>query len=380
MKVERIATADAFRALEPAWNALVARFPGQSVFLRHEWLRNAFAFLLAPDRSHWTLALPDGDGLAGALPLLLCRDRWRFLALRELRFPTDPIALSVRCDLLLDAERDAGAAVEAIGRHLAARKDDWDRCVLDAVPEDSPLLAHLDRLAAAGLRLRPVEASWGLHRLAVEGDWDGYLKRQTSHLRQHLRREERKLRALGDVETAFLTEPADVAAAVDAFFEIEKTVSKRERGNYTPLTARHRDYYASLFGDLARSKRALAALLRIDGAPAACILGARHDRVMVTLNDVFHPRYAAGYPGHGLRKALVRHAFENGYRLIDFNGHGPHIERWRTRAARFYRIEIFSPSRYGRLLEGYRHRLRPAVRRLLPGKPAPSDGRDRGLA
>ena len=222
-----------FSGLEAPWNALVERDSRHSVFLRHEWLRNAFTYF-APDRDPWTIIVRNGDAMIGALPLMRYADRWRGFPVRTLGFATDPMTLNLRSDLIA-ADADAAAAIGRIGSFLADHRGEWDYCILDAVPEDSPLLALANGLLAPGVRIRSTDLSWVLHCLDVEGDWDSYFNSHSHHSRKRLRRDARKLEKLGEIQTEFFGRPDDVERAVEIFFQIEQVVSKRSRYNYTPL-------------------------------------------------------------------------------------------------------------------------------------------------
>lgn len=372
---------DDFSSLSENWKEIVDKSHGSTVFSTHEWLSAAFGFFPPPSRP-WVVVVHNTQGspVLGA-PLRMVQERWRGVPVRTLHFPTDPVALGVRCDLIVQNDKEE-TAVQAFAQFLKQRSDEWDYCCLDALPAGSTVLRYTELFEAAGLKPSSPSPSWNLHRLRVVESWDDYFATHGSHSRQHIRREARKLAALGAVTIDFAEHTSDVDRAIGTFFAIEERVSKRQRDNYTPLSDALKTYYRSLFAQLASTGAAYPCIMRIDGKPAACILAARHRNVIYTLNDVFDPDFEAGYPGHGLRRAVVEHAWNNHFEAIDFNGWGPHIERWRTEGHPHYRIELFSPSPRGRALRAYRSRLSPLLKRVLGKQPenADIDLSERGFA
>ncbi len=381
LNVELVDSLAEFMALAPEWDAALARSPGASVFLTHAWLVGSWSFL-APGRQLHALVLRDGRRLLGALPMALEKQRWRGFTVRTLVFLTDPVTCNVRSDMLVDG--DPEQAVEAFGRYLRATRGQWDAAVLDSMSAESPLVAGYDAFCAAGRVLgRPLEEYWRLHNLPVETDWDAYMQQHTAHSREHMRRERAKLARLGGVTSEFSVEPAAVLVGLELFLSLEQRTAKRRKDDYTVLDERLQSYLRAQFRGLANAGFAIVATLRLDGVPVASALLARFQGVIHTLNDVYDAQFEKAYPGHYLRGEIVRYAWQEGYRTVDFNGYGQHLQRWRTHPRSFYRALFYSSSAYGRFLSMCKFMLVPALRRLVPARwqppiPALRPG-DRGL-
>lgn len=364
LRVELVDSLPGFAALMSEWNAALARSDRASIFLTHEWLSGSWSFL-APGRELRILVVRDGKRFVGALPLALEKQRWRGLPLRCLVFLTDPVTGNVRSDLLVDTDPDH--AVSALGGFLHATRREWDMCVLNSMQVDSLLAMRYDTFReAARLHAQPLEEYWRLHYLPVKGDWKDYLQSHTGHLRAHLRRERAKLERLGRVSCEFTEEPGAVLAAVEIFFMLERTSAKHRRGDYTPLDERLKTYLRVQFRGLAGARFALVATLRLDGVPIASILAARYGDAIHTLNDVFDANFAKAYPGHYLRGEIIRYAWQAGYRMVDFNGYGSHLQRWRTIPRSCYRAVFYSSSAYGGFLFACKNRIIPILRRVVP--------------
>lgn len=359
-------------ALDPQeWDALVKASPASSVFLTYAWLTACWTFLAPGRRLRMLLIRRDGR-LVGGLPLAEERTRLRGLPVRKLLLLTDPVTTNVRSDLV--APENSAECLDAVIHHLRSRRSSWDVLHLDSLPATSPLLTSRNFF-----RMASPEKYWVLHRLAVTGSWEEYLAGQTTHFCEHYRRERAKLVRLGDVDAEFADTPQAVAEAVDVFFRVEAASGKQQRADYTPLQGALKQYYYQLFRNLAAARYALVATLKLNGEPVASILAAQLNGTIYTLNDVFDQRLRKQYAGHYLRGELVRYAWQQGYRAVDFNGYGSHIERWRTQGQPHYRLIAYSPSWYGGLLAVYKRKLVPTLRRYFPAPVPPQKPGDRGI-
>ena len=375
----------AFARLACVWEELLAQSTPRHVFLTHAWLQAAWSFV-ADRRALRVLLLRDAGGtLRAALPLTLERLRIRGLPVRQLAFLTDPITGCVRSDLIAATDWRL-AAVQACGHWLHTTRRDWDGCVPDAVTTASPLLAHHDRLGAAGVPAEAARPQWVVHRRPLAGSWETYLASLGAHLRGHLRQESRRLHASGAVEQEFARSRAAVCAALEDFLALEKITRKQARTDYTPFDARLTTFHRTLLDSLAADGHALVARLLIDGHCAAVILATCHDGEVHTLNDMYHPDFQRARPGHALRGALLEWAWRQGLAAVDFNGYGPHLERWRTVGQPLYRLHLYSPTARGRLLRTWREHCIPWARRQLPAallpaarRPRSTPGGQRGL-
>lgn len=359
-------------ALDPQeWDALVKASPASSVFLTYAWLTACWTFL-APGRRLRVLLIRRHGRLVGGLPLAEERTRLRGLPVRKLLLLTDPVTTNVRSDLV--APENSSECLDAVIHYLRSRRSSWDVLHLDSLPATSPLLTSRNFF-----RMASPEKYWVLHRLAVTGSWEEYLAGQTTHFCEHYRRERAKLVRLGSVVAEFAESPQAVAAALEIFFRIEAASGKQKRDDYTPLQGPLRQYYYKLFYNLAASGYALIATLTLDGQPIASILAAQLNGIIYTLNDVFDQRFRKQYAGHYLRGEMVRHAWQQGYQAVDFNGYGSHLQRWGTRGQPHYKLIAYSPSLYGGLLALYKQKLVPALRRCFPAPSAPHKPGDRGV-
>ncbi len=365
LNVEVIDDIDAFEPLEKEWNALLDRYLHGNVFLKHQWLVNYWKAFGTGCKLK-VILVREGERLVGAVPLILQTICWKKLPIRLLSFMTDPLSANVRSDFILPEEGEE--TVKALTAYLYETRLEWDVCILNAVSEESTLLSLYPRtFGASPLRALEPELYWVLHYLKVEGTWGDYLKVLPKGSRYDFLRGERILKLLGSPDINLSNDPEEVAEELENFFNLEARSLKQKKKDYTPLNDRTHTYYRTLFRALALMQSALVAVLRVNGNPTAAVVAVRYNQVLYILNTVFNPDFKAGNPGHVLWGNLIKHAREQGYKEVDFNGYGQHIQRWKTIGRQCYRISIFSPTVYGRFLYSTKHVLLPFIGRFMPG-------------
>lgn len=369
LKVDVVDTLEGFRTLEREWNLLVDQYEAANIFLTHQWLV-AYCEYFVTDffgipRSLRIITVRDGAELIGAAPLLLETIAWRGLPVRQFVLMSHPISNNVRSDFIFSKRREE--IVQLIVTHLQRTRHEWDVCVLDSFPEESEALPLLPSACRrVNLLAREPERYWVLHYVPIQDTWEEYLARHSKHSRQHLKREEKQLQRMGTYDIEFLDDPQDVTVGVEIFFDLETKSRKQNKSDYTPLDGRTRAYIRALFLALASINRAVIAVLRVDGRPAAAILAVRYRHILWDLTSNYDPEFETGHPGHMSRKMLLKYACDHGYKQYDMNGYGAHLQRWCTIGRPCYRLYIYSNSVYGRLLYALRESVLPMLRKAAP--------------
>lgn len=367
LNVDVIQTSEEFQQFKNQWNDLVGRYAAASVMLTHEWLMAYYNYFGA-GKAFRVITVHAGKRLIGAAPLLLETIKWRGLPVRQLVLMSHPISANVRSDFIISERREE--VLQAIVSQLRSMRHEWDVCVLDSLPEESRALPLIPAACReAKLLVTDPERYWMLHYVPVEGTWDDYMKGHSQHSRGHLRREERALQRLGVPEVIFHESPRGIAEGVETFIDLETRSLKHNKKDYTPLDQQTRTYFQALFTSLASMDRALVAVLQVDGCPAAAILVARYGKTLWDLSSVYDPKFEKGYPGHMIRKALLKYAWDHGYGWVDLNGYGGHLQRWCTVGRPCYRLFLYSPSVYGSMLYAMREVILPAARKVAPFLP-----------
>jgi CelD/BcsL family acetyltransferase involved in cellulose biosynthesis len=85
---------------------------------------------------------------------------------------------------------------------------------------------------------------------------------------------------------------------------------------------------------------AAVSVLRLGAAPIAATLSLATRSRLVTLKTSFDQRYSKYSPGSQLYKHVTAHAFNGGFKELDFYGKMPFSERWTKDERRFADLQI----------------------------------------
>jgi CelD/BcsL family acetyltransferase involved in cellulose biosynthesis len=182
----------------------------------------------------------------------------------------------------------------------------------------------------------PGDSSLGLclaERAATPGSWitqgpDTPCPRlqlnSMSDLRRVLRkksvvRHDRQLGKLGCVSVEHMTDPIAIHAELPFFFD--QHVRRWEATRYPSLFTNesNREFYKRLVAELAPCGSVIFSVLRVDGAPAAYHFGLRSRDELIWYKPSFEPRLSRYSPGEVLLSRLIKFAWEEGLRALDFS-------------------------------------------------------------
>jgi len=342
-----VRTVPALEALIPGWRAALARYARPTIFDTPDWLLPAASLL---DSEPLAVALSTGDELRGLLPLASSRQR----GLRVIRglgsgggdySISDYLGAVVACG---EERTLAAATVEVL------RREPWDAIDLQELPAGSPLA---DAIVAEVRRTNwhvAVEASGHSHRLPLPQSWSSYVADLSRNMREVLERKDRKLEREHRVEYRRVTEPGDLAGAMQRLFDLH-TVRWQQRGQAGIFRSpRLRRFHLEVARRALEQGTLDLALLVVDGLSVAVDYGFR-------IGDT-HFFYAAGFDpdpawarysiGAVLRGRSIRRAIADGLRTYDFlRGDRAYKQRYGTQEVAHVRLRIF---RSATLYQGWR--------------------------
>lgn len=319
---------------DPAWRQWQALAAGSPQFLTPEFFTLAARFEERP--AIVVLAWSEAQ-LVGALPLV--REQGRLT--------------SLRCDYSPGFDyRGTPAGVDAIWQALRADRT-WTDVVLDKIPADSLLAAHLAGLAnAAGcptsVHLDSRHPQFALHEFEAA---------LPPKFRTNLRRCARKA---GSVELERIANPD--RAALDEALAIEAKAWKGSAGTsieHDPCAVHFYRVLARLFG-----RRGCAALyfLRVRGRRVATLFAVEDGRTLYALKIGYNPSVANLSPGHLLVWRVAEEAAARGLETFDFVGHDDEWKRkWTSDAVEHISLTIYRDSVSGLSRFALRHVVRPHV-------------------
>lgn len=314
--------------LPDAIDAVAAAAASSHRFLRRQWFAAA---LLAYGGTARTIVAQVGDIPALALPLVP-------LGPRALRLATVPGCYwPFRSVPVAEALADAAvvdAALTVLARHARALRIGP---VVDGDPAGALLVARA-RARGWGVAQRVVGTSFLLDMAAArsEGAWPrgSTLKKNRFH--------EKHLAAHGALDWSFVR-AEDWPAAFDAMAEVERRswLAERTDGGDTKFTRwGHGAFFRAAAEDPVIAAMFHAALLRVDGAPAAFSFDLDAGPLKYAIANSYDPAFAKHSPGkllyyRNLVEALARGitrvdwgAGDSGYKRVIGATEGPLLRDW----------------------------------------------------
>ncbi len=344
-------------ALRPEWDALLAEAADPSVFLTPDWL-------LA-----WWAAY--GAGLD--MHLVVVRDEGRLAGLFPLAFSGRTLhgwsnGYSDRFGPIV--AEGCHEAVEAAARHLAGEAHRWSRLNLMPLAATSPITRWLgDALDSVGAGNRSIR--WFRSPIVdLPADPTALRASLSGSFRGTLARKEKKAVAAG-----WTVEIRRDAAALGEVFDVDADTWAHREGTGIGSTGANRRFYEGLAAAAAERGWLRVGLLRDgDGKAVAFELNLRRGDAAVNLKLGYRESAGEMSPGLVLRGRVLDALIEEGVGTFDLLGRDePYKMHWTGRTVEHVRIRAFPPTPAGRARHLYRHRLRPAVGRVLAtvgiGKP-----------
>ena len=356
LRVEAIRDRRGLEELRPSWQALAERAGAPHPFATHEWVTTWWD-CFGGRGDLLVLTVKEGDETVAIAPLHLRRRRLYGLAVRSIGFTTDVHAQ--RFDLLVRPDRPD--AYRAIWRALADRGG-WDLVELAQIPEGSPTLSELRRLAQADGYLTGLWPSSGSPYLAIDGDYEGYLRRLGGKHVANLRRRERRLADLGVVRMETVDGLDGLVDALRDGLRIEAAAWKGRAGTAIGSDPARRRLYTEFAARAVGRGWLRLHFLSVGGRRIAfdysLVLGGR----TFMLKPGYDPAYARYSPYALLLMKVLRGEFARGATEFEFLGDAePWKLEWTARVKRHQWLYLMAPTSRMRLLHAAKFRL---VRRL----------------
>lgn len=358
LRVESFSDERCFRTLAAEWDRLAEAAGIDHPFLTRPWVRSTWE-CFGGGRLR-ILVVREGTRAIALVPMMLVTGRMYGVKVRRLQFIANDH--TQRFDFLV--AHGAQEAYRAIWRHLLDCRDEWDVIELRQLPESSPTLAEVRKLAEESGFLTGVWPSAESPYLSLEGRWEEYFNTLRAKHRSNLRNRERRLSRLGDVEMEEVSSGIQVESALRVGLELEAAGWKGRAG--TAIRS-HRDlelFYRRLSRRAARRGWLRLHFLKMGSRRIAFDYSLRYGNKLYLLKPAYDPTFAAYSPYNLLLTRVLQSAFREGLSEFDFLGQNDGWKQaWTGRIRRHCWLFIYQPTRIGRLLHSAKFRLIPALKR-----------------
>jgi CelD/BcsL family acetyltransferase involved in cellulose biosynthesis len=365
MHVRLLTDAEAFSALQPAWDRLHAQCAPGDAFLSHAWFDAAWQWKRA-HASLYVLCCVRTDGtLAGVAPLARCEAARAPLPHRALEWLSVPD--TQRCDVLA-APADRNAVIAALAAEIARRAADWDVARLQYLAADSLAVRALAP-ALRDARIDIVETAAGANPwIALDTGWPNYFASRSRRLKKAIHLAANRLAKAGRVDVEWLApgsgEASDVARAIDTITRISSRSWKTSTGN--SLDNPGPQAFVRRLAENAHRRGWLSVWnLALDGQPVAMELQIACDGAVYALRSDFDAALDELSPGSHLARCMLERLFDAGFTRYHMGpGDNPYKLRWAEGSDPVLALAGYSRSLRGRALAAWDLALKPVARRV----------------
>ena len=201
----------------------------------------------------------------------------------------------------------------ALLNHLDSAQ--WNSLNLFSLPEESPTLNLLpDAARSRGWRVETVQQEVCPGR-NLPSDWEEYLAGLKKKHRHELRRKLRRLNTAEGVRWYSLTDPADVDAAMDDFFQL-LAMSRRDKAEF--LTPQREKFFRSLASAMSRQGLLSLFFMEIQETRVASAITFDYGDSRLLYNSGYNPEFSYYSVGLLLKALSVKNSIEEGKSYYDF--------------------------------------------------------------
>jgi Acetyltransferase (GNAT) domain len=324
-----------------AWNELSFRIPQRLPMLSHAWISTYFGCRLRSHESWICILVYDRASLIGVLPLIVTRHNLCGLKRSTVSTPFDWHTVSV--DFIVEPGREDEVMpllLSCLSRIKPAPAGLRLKRLLDCSPI-KPIIKHKMKGFAAVCRL----SGYGSY-IKVGGSYKDYSEGLETRFVRNLRRLERRLRTMGELEYQLIDDKAGNEECLNRFLEIEASGWKGRNGTAIARSASLLKFYSTLTARLAGLGWLEWHFLNLRGKAIAAILAIRFDRKLVILKIGYDEAYSSFSPGNKLFEKMVQRAFASGrFDEIDCLSKYAWNEDWKMQSRMYYDLSIFPKHR-----------------------------------
>ncbi len=356
--------ADGLRTTRADWNRVVAAMQAPRFFQLFEWYQ-AYAGTLAesPSSLRFFIAYEDNVPI-GVFPLLARSRTFAGLPARTLELPHD---LHLLLGDFVFEKTDANAGlVAALVDHLSHRaSESWDVLFLPNLLEDAAAWSSLGAHPPPRMLFEPSKNCDYLDCIPFEER----LAVVSKNFRGALRKARNKLAQEPGVEVLRVVNPADIAAAVEEFIDLEGSGWKGTSGTALKSDPRVAGFYRSVAAGFATLGAAEINLLKIGGKCVAGQFCLKVGRCLNILKIGYDEQRSKLAPGNMLLESVMRRcATGRDVDTVNLITDAAWHTDWKPRpSARFEAMVCNSSARGHAIYLGLRAKdgLRPYFRRYL---------------
>ncbi len=357
LNIVRFSDLSELQAVKTEWEELLAQSPRASVFMTWEWLVTWWEVYGGDHELWWLVARNEGGKAVGGAPFYV-RKHQNGLVLphRELRFVGTGAAVSPEHLDIVALASHAGEAVKSFARYLADHFSKWDVLSLADISDPSALAFQLaQELREKGAGGLAEEQIPGASYVPLPVSWEGYLKSLGKWMRRDIIRGRNKLNREHQIRF-HVWSPSD-GSLEDAFQEFQTLFAARKEstgfGNKFKSENGYQKFHRRLAERFAERGWLYLVFLRIHGKAVAAEYTFKYLKSLYSYQTGFDPALGKENVFKVLRSYAIEDAIRQGLVKFDLlRGGESYKQDWKAIPRKKYKLKYFSPTFYGRTLNG----------------------------
>jgi CelD/BcsL family acetyltransferase involved in cellulose biosynthesis len=329
-----------------------------------EWSQILMRTHVAADDRVFTIVVRDAGRIVAIAPVVVQRER--LLGLLPVA-TLSPLCEKYRTHSDVLGECHRPEVVAALFEAMRALPVRWDLYRVGRMLESGRLARGLKAWLADAAPARRLRREYPSFLIALDGDFDAFLRSRSGKFRNYLRRKTRQLDGMGTVELRRAGAGLGIEQAYRDLLAVEERSWKHAHGTAITSVPRQRQFYWRLCEESWRRGRLHLTLLYLDGRPIAFNLGLVSGDRYYYLKTSFDETCRQAGAATVCRAKLIELLVAEGLRWFDFPGE-PYQweEQWTDRLRWNESALVFNAGTRSTLLRAV-IRLRDLLRRGAAG-------------
>jgi CelD/BcsL family acetyltransferase involved in cellulose biosynthesis len=361
LQIDVIDDLERFNSIATEWDRLVDRSGVERLFLSHAWLRTWWEAFGANKELH-ILTVRMAEELVGAAPMIRSVEWIYGLKMDLVASMYNPH--TPRFDFVITNGLNE-AVYRAIWNHLCHRTS-CDMVVLRQIPDNSPTLPAIERLATAdgwfsGQWITPPSPY-----IPLNCAYEELVGRLKGGYRYNLRKRYERLSKIGPIDVEVIAERQHVREAMEDGLRIEAAAWKGQEGTAIISNPAVREFYVRLAERQADLGQLRLTFLRVGGKRISFTYGLCSQKKVYAVKIGYDPKYHTYSPGNMHLNLILEEACAEGIAEYDFLGVDDEWKLDWTRTARGHRwLFLFRNRIRPRFLHYLKFNLVPTIKPQL---------------
>ncbi len=317
MTFEIIRGADKIDKYYPRWEELFnsGRFEASLSF---EWTQALIRTYLGKN-PFFLIVLREGAEIVGMVPLVMKELKKYGISLSAI----SPVAEQYNTSSDLLFKNSSPELMKVFVNALFSLPGTWDVFWIMRFAEGNPSLGLMeDYLKRASIKYatRKEQPSFYLN---LDNTYDDFLKKRSAKFRNNLKRNEKKLRSMGDVRFCKTENGQPLEEAIKHLMYIEENSWKHNQGTAITSVEKQRELYKELCEGTFSTGWLHLCFLLLNNEPISYTLGLVIGEKYYSLKNSYHEKHKQVSPTTLLRARVVEDLIKRGIKTYDFTG-SPH--------------------------------------------------------